>query len=109
MEPKFALLDEIDSGLDVDALRVVSDAINSMRSDDFACVMVSHYERLFELVKPTHVHVLVKGQIVMSGGYELVEKIDREGYEWIKELGIELEEEERKPIILEACGKKEVQ
>lgn len=110
LKPKFALLDEIDSGLDVDALRVVSDAINSMRSDDFGCVMVSHYERLFELVKPTHVHVLVKGQIVMSGGYELVEKIDREGYEWIKELGIELEDEsqERKPIILESCGKKEV-
>lgn len=109
LQPKFALLDEIDSGLDVDALRVVSDAINSMRSDDFACVMVSHYERLFELVKPTHVHVLVKGQIVMSGGYELVEKIDREGYEWVKELGIELDqEEERKPIILESCGKKEI-
>ena len=109
LQPKFALLDEIDSGLDVDALRIVSDAINSMRSDDFACVMVSHYERLFELVKPSHVHVLVKGQIVMSGGYELVEKIDREGYEWIKELGIELEnEEERKPIILGSCGKKEL-
>lgn len=108
LKPKFALLDEIDSGLDVDALRVVSDAINSMRSNEFACVMVSHYERLFELVKPTHVHVLVKGQIVMSGGYELVEKIDREGYEWIKELGIELEQEqERRPIILENCGKKE--
>ncbi len=109
LQPKFALLDEIDSGLDVDALRIVSDAINSMRSDDFACVMVSHYERLFELVKPSHVHVLVKGQIVMSGGYELVEKIDREGYEWIKELGIELEaEEERTPIILGSCGKKEL-
>lgn len=108
LQPKFALLDEIDSGLDVDALRVVSDAINSMQSDDFACVMVSHYERLFELVKPTHVHVLVNGQIVMNGGYELVEKIDREGYEWIKELGYELnQEEERKPIILENCGKKE--
>jgi len=108
LQPKMALLDEIDSGLDVDALRVVSDAINSMRSNDFACVMVSHYERLFELVKPTHVHVLVSGQIVMSGGYELVEKIDREGYEWIKELGFELnQEEERKPIILENCGKKE--
>ncbi len=108
LKPQFALLDEIDSGLDVDALRVVSDAINSMRSDDFACVMVSHYERLFELVKPTHVHVLVNGQIVMSGGYELVEKIDQEGYEWIKELGIEMkEEEEKKPIILESCGKKE--
>ncbi len=109
LQPKFALLDEIDSGLDVDALRIVSDAINSMRSDDFACVMVSHYERLFELVKPSHVHVLVKGQIVMSGGYELVEKIDREGYEWIKELGIELEQvEERQPIILGSCGKKDL-
>ena len=109
LQPQFALLDEIDSGLDVDALRIVSEAINSMRSDDFACVMVSHYERLFELVKPTHVHVLVNGKIVMSGGYELVEKIDREGYEWIKELGIEMvEEEEKQPILLEVCGKKEV-
>jgi len=109
LKPQFALLDEIDSGLDVDALRVVSEAINSMRGDDFSCVMVSHYERLFELVKPTHVHVLVNGQIVKSGGYELVEKIDKEGYEWIKqELGIEIqEEEEKQPIILESCGKKE--
>lgn len=108
LKPQFALLDEIDSGLDVDALRVVADAINSMRSDDFACVMVSHYERLFELVKPTHVHVLVNGQIVVSGGYELVERIDREGYEWVKELGIDLQQEETKqPIILESCGKKE--
>ncbi|MEG0367800.1 MAG: Fe-S cluster assembly ATPase SufC [Coprobacillus sp.] len=109
LKPKIALLDEIDSGLDVDALRVVSEAINSMRSDDFACVMVSHYERLFELVKPTHVHVLIHGQIVMSGGYELVERIDREGYDWVKELGIELvEEPTRQPIILESCGKKEI-
>lgn len=108
LQPRFALLDEIDSGLDVDALRIVSDAINSMRSDDFSCVMVSHYERLFELVKPSHVHVLVKGQIVTSGGYELVEKIDREGYEWVKELGIDLEQEERiQPIMLGTCGKKE--
>lgn len=109
LKPEFALLDEIDSGLDVDALRVVSDAINSMRSENFACVMVSHYERLFELVRPTHVHVLVNGQIVMSGGYELVEKIDREGYVWIKELGIEIqEEEEKKPIVLGTCGKKDL-
>ena len=107
LEPKFALLDEIDSGLDVDALRVVSDAINSMRSDDFGCVMVSHYERLFELVKPTHVHVLVAGKIVLDGGYEVIEKIDQEGYDWVKELGIEIEvEEARRPIILENCGKK---
>ena len=89
LEPKFALLDEIDSGLDVDALRVVSEAINSMRGDNFGVAMVSHYERLFELVKPSHVHVLVAGKIVMDGGYELVEKIDREGYDWVKELGVE--------------------
>lgn len=107
LNPHFALLDEIDSGLDVDALRVVSEAINSMCSDDFACVMVSHYERLFELVRPTHVHILVNGQIVMSGGYELVEKIDQEGYEWVRELGIEIQNDEKKPIILENCGKKE--
>ncbi len=109
LKPEFALLDEIDSGLDVDALRVVSEAINSMRSENFACVMVSHYERLFELVRPTHVHVLVNGQIVMSGGYELVEKIDREGYDWIKELGVEIQkEEEKKPIVLGTCGKKDL-
>lgn len=108
LKPQFALLDEIDSGLDVDALRIVSDAINSMRSNNFACVMVSHYERLFELVRPTHVHVLVRGQIVMSGGYELVEKIDKEGYEWIKELGYEVDRIEKKPIVLGACGKKEM-
>ena len=108
LKPKFALLDEIDSGLDVDALRVVSEAINSMRSDDFACVMVSHYERLFELVKPSHVHVLVSGKIVLNGGYELVEKIDQEGYDWVKELGVDLQEEQivRRPIILENCGHK---
>lgn len=106
LQPRFALLDEIDSGLDVDALRIVAGAINSMRSDDFGCVMVSHYERMFELVQPTHVHVLVQGQIVMSGGYELIEKIDQEGYEWVKELGYEIEQNERQPIILEACGKK---
>lgn len=88
LKPKFALLDEIDSGLDVDALRIVSDAINSMKSESFGCLMVSHYERLFELVRPTHVHILLGGRIVKSGGYELVQKIDQDGYDWIKhEIG----------------------
>ncbi len=109
LEPSIALLDEIDSGLDIDALHVVSDAINSMRSEDFGCIMVSHYERMFELVKPTHVHILVSGKIVENGGYELVEKIDNEGYEWIKEKGIEIDNEEdfNHGIILGTCGKKE--
>ena len=75
LQPKFALLDEIDSGLDVDALKIVSQAINAMKSDDFGCIMVSHYERLFELVPPSHVHVLVNGKIILSGGIEVVEKM----------------------------------
>ncbi len=110
LEPKFALLDEIDSGLDVDALRIVAEAINSMKSDKFGVALVSHYERMFELVRPTHVHILVAGKIVQNGGYELVEKIDNEGYEWLKELGVEAyKEEEKAPILLENCARKEHQ
>lgn len=108
LKPTFALLDEIDSGLDVDALRIVSEAVNEMRNESFGCVMISHYQRLYELVKPTHVHVLIDGKIVLSGGLEIIEKIDETGYEWVKELGIELKaEEKRKAILLESCAKKE--
>lgn len=110
LEPKFALLDEIDSGLDVDALRIVADNINEMREtkkEDFGLVMVSHYERLYELVKPTHVHVLVDGNIVVEGGFELIEKINNEGYEWVKkELGIELEKEDKDVVSIGVCGHK---
>lgn len=110
LEPKFALLDEIDSGLDVDALRIVADNINEMREtkkEDFGLVMVSHYERLYELVKPTHVHVLVDGNIVVEGGFELIEKINNEGYEWVKkELGIELQKEDEDVISIGVCGHK---
>lgn len=107
LQPKFALLDEIDSGLDVDALKIVANAINEMKSDNFGCIMVSHYERLFELVPPSHVHVLVNGKIILSGGKEVVEKIDQEGYDWVKELGIEITSDEKKPILLESCANKE--
>lgn len=110
LEPRFALLDEIDSGLDVDALRIVADNINEMREtkkEDFGLVMVSHYERLYELVKPTHVHVLVDGNIVVEGGFELIEKINNEGYEWVKkELGIELEKEDEDVVSIGVCGHK---
>lgn len=110
LEPKFALLDEIDSGLDVDALRIVADNINEMREtkkEDFGLVMVSHYERLYELVKPTHVHVLVDGNIVAEGGFELIEKINNEGYEWVKkELGIELQKEDEDVVSIGVCGHK---
>ena len=108
LQPKFALLDEIDSGLDVDALKIVANAINEMKSDNFGCIMVSHYERLFELVPPSHVHVLVNGKIILSGGKEVVEKIDQEGYDWVKELGIEITSDEKKPILLESCANKEI-
>ena len=110
LEPKFALLDEIDSGLDVDALRIVAYNINEMREtkkEDFGLVMVSHYERLYELVKPTHVHVLVDGNIVVEGGFELIEKINNEGYEWVKkELGIELQKEDEDVVSIGVCGHK---
>ena len=110
LEPKFAILDEIDSGLDVDALRIVADNINEMREtkkEDFGLVMVSHYERLYELVKPTHVHVLVDGNIVVEGGFELIEKINNEGYEWVKkELGIELQKEDEDVVSIGVCGHK---
>ena len=110
LEPKFALLDEIDSGLDVDALRIVADNINEMREtkkEDFGLVMVSHYEKLYELVKPTHVHVLVDGNIVVEGGFELIEKINNEGYEWVKkELGIELQKEDEDVVSIGVCGHK---
>ena len=96
LKPKFALLDEI-----------VSEAINDMKSDSFGCVMVSHYERLFELVPPSHVHILVDGKIVLSGGQELIDRIDKEGYRWVKELGFDFEtEEDKQPIVLGSCGNK---
>ena len=112
LDPKFALLDEIDSGLDVDALKIVSDAINNMKSDHLGYVIVSHYDRLYELVKPTHVHVLVDGKIVVDGGYEIAERINKEGFEWVKELGVEFKEENEEvranPTMLGTCAAKVV-
>lgn len=105
LEPEIAMLDEIDSGLDVDALRIVAQAINEMRDENRSMMLVSHYERMFKLVEPTHVHVIVNGTIVLEGGPEIVDKIDTEGYDWVKELGIELQQEEnKKPILLENCA-----
>jgi len=84
LKPDFALLDEIDSGLDVDALRVVAEVINKMKDEqDLGLVMVSHYEKLYQMVRPTHVHVLVDGVIKADGDFELVDKITSEGYEWL--------------------------
>lgn len=90
IEPKIAILDEIDSGLDIDALKVVAKGINSMRSEDFGCIIITHYQRLLNYITPDAVHIMMQGRIVKSGGPELANRLEAEGYEWIKqELGIE--------------------
>jgi len=80
LNPKFAVLDETDSGLDIDALRIVSDGINAQRRDDTAILMITHYQRLLDYVKPDVVHVMVDGRIVKSGGSELALELEEKGY-----------------------------
>ncbi len=80
LEPRLAVLDETDSGLDIDALRVVSDGINRMRSPDRATLLITHYQRLLDYVVPDFVHVLVAGRIVRTGGPELAQELERDGY-----------------------------
>ncbi|WAA09938.1 Fe-S cluster assembly ATPase SufC [Fervidibacillus albus] len=90
LEPKIAILDEIDSGLDIDALKVVAKGINSMRNSAFGCLIITHYQRLLNYITPDFVHVMMQGRIVKSGGPELARRLEAEGYDWIKkELGIE--------------------
>lgn len=89
LDPKVVILDEIDSGLDIDALKVVSDGINSMRSEDRSFLIITHYQRLLNYVAPDFVHIVMQGRIVKSGGPELAERLEQEGYDWVKdELGI---------------------
>ena len=94
IKPTFGILDEIDSGLDIDALKVVSKGINEMRGEGFGCLMITHYQRLLNYITPDYVHVMMQGKVVKSGGAELAQRLEAEGYEWIKaELGIEDTEE----------------
>ncbi len=85
LEPSLAILDETDSGLDVDALKIVAAGVNSLRSADRAMVLVTHYERLLELIVPDHVHVLSDGRIVKSGDHELARELDARGYDWVQQ------------------------
>jgi len=91
LKPGIAILDEIDSGLDIDALRIVSDAVNKVREKTgLGTLIITHYQRLLNYIKPDYVHVIMAGRIVKSGGPELAERLEAEGYEWVKEeLGIE--------------------
>ena len=84
LEPKLAILDETDSGLDIDALRIVANGVNKLRSKDNAVVVITHYQRLLDYIKPDFVHVLYTGKIVKSGGPELAHELEERGYDWIK-------------------------
>jgi Fe-S cluster assembly ATP-binding protein len=83
LEPKLAILDEIDSGLDIDALRVVARGVNALRRKDRGLLLVTHYKRLLEYIEPDHVHVMAAGRIVRSGGPELADELERTGYAWV--------------------------
>lgn len=112
LNPKMAILDEIDSGLDVDALRIVGENVTGMQGPELGLLLITHYQRLLDYIKVEHIHVMMKGKIVKSGGVELMERIDKEGYDWIKEeAGIDdvrvIEEEEEKRVILGTCATKE--
>ncbi len=85
LQPKLAILDETDSGLDIDALKVVSEGVNAMRSKDRAIIVVTHYQRLLNYIVPDFVHVLLNGRIVKSGGKELALELEAKGYDWIED------------------------
>lgn len=110
LNPKFALLDEIDSGLDVDAMQIVAKAINEEKEKGAGFLVISHYARLYELIKPNRAAVMVNGKIAVEGGAELINKIDTQGYEWIHdELGISIEKEEQpmNKVSIGVCATKE--
>ena len=85
LEPKLSILDETDSGLDVDAMRIVAEGVNKMHNETTSAIVITHYERLLEMIKPDVIHVLYKGRIVKTAGPELAKEIEQRGYDWIKE------------------------
>jgi Fe-S cluster assembly ATP-binding protein len=85
LDPKLAVLDETDSGLDIDALKIVADGVNKLHAPDKAAIVITHYQRLLDYIVPDHVHVLLKGRIVMSGGKDLALELEQKGYDWIRE------------------------
>ncbi len=85
IQPKLAILDETDSGLDIDALRIVANGVNALKTEDNATIVVTHYQRLLDYIVPDFVHVLYQGKIVKSGGKDLALELEEKGYDWIKE------------------------
>ena len=84
LEPKLSILDETDSGLDVDAMRIVADGVNKLRTPETSCIVITHYDRLLEMIRPQYVHVLYQGRIVKTAGPELAKQIQEHGYDWLK-------------------------
>ncbi|MBR4722293.1 MAG: Fe-S cluster assembly ATPase SufC, partial [Muribaculaceae bacterium] len=84
LEPRLAILDETDSGLDIDALRIVAEGVNKLKTDDNATIVITHYQRLLDYIRPDYVHILYKGRIVESGGPELALRLEEQGYDEIK-------------------------
>ncbi len=99
LEPQFAILDETDSGLDIDALKIVSKGVNKLRNEtDFGALVITHYQRILDHIKPDYVHIMYQGRIVTSGGHELVEALEAKGYDWVKKQhGIQEEEANEQP------------
>ncbi len=89
LKPTIAFLDEPDSGLDIDSLKIVADVVNSIRNPELGIVMITHYQRILNYIKPDFVHIMLDGKIVKSGGPEIVEKLEQEGYAWIRETTAE--------------------
>ncbi|MFK8068331.1 MAG: Fe-S cluster assembly ATPase SufC [Gammaproteobacteria bacterium] len=85
LEPKLAILDETDSGLDIDALKIVAEGVNALRTPDRSMIMITHYQRLLNYIEPDYVHVLADGQIIKSGGKELALELEKRGYDWVRE------------------------
>ncbi len=109
LKPEIVMLDEIDSGLDIDALRIVATVLlEEYEKRKIGLIIVSHYERFFELIAPTHTHILINGKIVMSSDASLVKRIDADGYDWIsRELGLEVKKEVKPVSSIENCAVKE--
>jgi len=99
LEPQFAILDETDSGLDIDALKIVAQGVNKLRNEtDFGALVITHYQRILDHIKPDFVHIMYQGKIVTSGGNELVQQLEAKGYDWVKKQhGIQEEELNEQP------------
>ncbi len=112
LEPKIAILDEIDSGLDVDALRIVGSNVMDIarnRSEEIGFLVITHYQRLLDYIKPDFVHIMLQGKIVMSGDSKLAMRVEEEGYDWIKkELGIKDEEISQPRMSIGSCATKDL-